>query len=100
MKHATPAELKCVDQLLEEVRRINGIREKQPGHFYYMGKNILHFHEDHGTLFADIAEDRVKVSASSYGEILEKAVTYISEIQLSRHSEKNEEDKPDASVKS
>lgn len=88
MKHATPDDLKSVDQLLDRVRKIQGIVEKQPGHFYHKGKNVLHFHEDHGSLFADIGDERLKVSESSYSEIVQKVEIYISQIKLARDSKK------------
>ncbi|EQB71773.1 MAG: hypothetical protein AMDU1_APLC00019G0003 [Thermoplasmatales archaeon A-plasma] len=88
MKHATSDDLKSVDQLLEKVRKIHGIAEKQPGHFYYKGKNVLHFHEENGSLFADIGDDRMKVSEFLYSEIVRKVEIYISEIELARDSEK------------
>ncbi|EQB71111.1 MAG: hypothetical protein AMDU1_APLC00037G0018 [Thermoplasmatales archaeon A-plasma] len=88
MKHATSDDLKSVDQLLEKVRKIQGIVEKQPGHFYHKGKNVLHFHEEHGSLFADIGDERMKVSEFLYREIVKKVEIYISEIKLARDSEK------------
>ena len=88
MKHANSDDLKSVDQLLEKVRKIQGIVEKQPGHFYHKGKNVLHFHEEHGSLFADIGDERMKVSEFLYREIVKKVEIYISEIKLARDSEK------------
>jgi hypothetical protein len=88
MKHANSDDLKSVDQLLEKVRKIQGIVEKQPGHFYHKGKNVLHFHEEHGSLFADIGDERMKVSEFLYSEIVKKVEIYISEIKLARDSEK------------
>ena len=88
MKHTTSDDLKHVYQLLTRVRKIQGIVEKQPGHFYYKGKNVLHFHEDHGSLFADIGEERIKVDESSYSEIVIRVEMYISQIEVARDSQK------------
>ncbi len=84
MKHATSDDLKNIGQLLEEIRKMHGIAEKVPGHFYFAGKNVLHFHEDHGSIYADIGEARVKVTESSYSEIMKRVEIYISEVKLAR----------------
>ncbi len=88
MRHATSDDLKNIEQLLEEIRKIKGITERQPGHFYYSGKNILHFHEDHGSLYVDIGEKRMNVAELSHCEIVKNVEFYISYIKSARNSKK------------
>lgn len=55
MKHAGPKALDRLEQLLAEIRRFDGLKEKSRGCFYLRGRGFLHFHE-HGEdeLYADI----------------------------------------------
>ncbi len=70
MRHATEGDLKDMHNLLEKVRAIPGVKEKQFGHFYYKGKNVLHFHEDAGRIYADVGEQRIQVVEGSYDKIM------------------------------
>ena len=54
MKHATPAALDGLSNLLDQIRRQNGIKEKRFGIFYRKAKSFLHFHEDPAGVFADL----------------------------------------------
>mgnify|MGYP003634235856 CR=1 FL=1 len=54
MRHANPDDLKEMDGLLGELRKIKGLVEKKPGIFYRKSKAFLHFHEHESSLFADI----------------------------------------------
>lgn len=54
MKHATPAALEGLSDLLEQIRKKDGIKEKKLGVFYRKSKAFLHFHEDPAGLFADL----------------------------------------------
>jgi hypothetical protein len=53
MKHASPAVLCQLADLLEELRAIGGLREPKTGTFYRGSSAFLHFHEDPAGLFAD-----------------------------------------------
>lgn len=56
MKHASPATLDLLAGLLEELRALPGLTERQRGVFYRRGRAFLHFHEDPAGLFADIRD--------------------------------------------
>jgi hypothetical protein len=54
MKHATPAALDRLGDLLTAIRKYDTLREKQRGVFYRQSRAFLHFHEDPAGLFADV----------------------------------------------
>ena len=54
MKHAGPAALDALEDLLAAIRARDGLTEKARGVFYRKGKAWLHFHEDPAGLFADL----------------------------------------------
>ena len=54
MAHADATALQAVLPLLRQLRDIKGLREMKPGIFYCRGAAFLHFHDDAGTLFADL----------------------------------------------
>ena len=54
MKHAGPAALDALEDLLERIRRFEGLKEKKRGTFYGKACALLHFHEDPAGLFADL----------------------------------------------
>ncbi|MFC3077951.1 hypothetical protein ACFODL_07625 [Phenylobacterium terrae] len=54
MRHAGPAALDELSDLLEELRALPGVQEKSRGVFYRRSKAFLHFHEDPKGLFADV----------------------------------------------
>jgi len=54
MAHASPEALKPLLPLLRQLREIKGLTEKQPGVFYLRSNAFLHFHDDQGTLYADL----------------------------------------------
>jgi hypothetical protein len=54
MKHAGGEALERLAGLLEELRTVDGLREKRPGVFYYRAKAQLHFHEDGEALYVDV----------------------------------------------
>jgi hypothetical protein len=54
MKHASPAALAGLTDLLTQIRAHEGLREKSPGTFYRKSKAFLHFHEDPAGMFADL----------------------------------------------
>ncbi|HXQ22520.1 MAG TPA: hypothetical protein VN812_12660 [Candidatus Acidoferrales bacterium] len=54
MKHAGQAALDALEDLLEKIRTVPGLKEKQRGIFYRKSSALLHFHEDPAGLFADL----------------------------------------------
>jgi len=54
MAHASPDALKPLLPLLRQLREIKGLTERQPGIFYLRSNAFLHFHDDAGTLYADL----------------------------------------------
>ena len=54
MKHAGPAALDALADLLQEIRRCPGLREPKRGTFYRKSSAFLHFHEDPAGFFADL----------------------------------------------
>jgi hypothetical protein len=54
MKHAGPAALDQLDDLLARIRKHTDLREKSRGCFYRKSSAFLHFHEDPKGMFADL----------------------------------------------
>ena len=54
MAHASPEALEPLLPLLRQLREIKGLKEKQPGIFYLRSNAFLHFHDEQGTLYADL----------------------------------------------
>jgi hypothetical protein len=54
MKHAGPAALDALRELITAIRARDGLKEPRPGVFYRKGRAWLHFHEDKAGLFADL----------------------------------------------
>jgi hypothetical protein len=54
MRHATPATIEIIADLLAPVRGRPELRERTPGSFYRKTAGFLHFHEDPAGLFADL----------------------------------------------
>jgi hypothetical protein len=54
MKHAGPAALHALNDLIDTLRKRHDLKESRPGVFYRKGKAFLHFHEDPTGLFADL----------------------------------------------
>jgi len=72
VKHAGPDTLASLEDLLAQLRAVDGLVERRPGVFYRRSRAFLHFHEDPGGVFADVrlpAEvDFVRVRVSSPAE--------------------------------
>jgi hypothetical protein len=70
MKHASAGSLDKLDRLLDQMREIAGLKEKQRGIFYLRSKAFLHFHEDPAGLFADlrVSEDWERYPVTTEGE--------------------------------
>ena len=54
MKHAGPEALDQLEPILEEIRRLGGLKEKKRGSFQCGSNGFLHFHEDPAGFFADL----------------------------------------------
>jgi hypothetical protein len=54
MAHADPKALEPLLPVLRQLREIKGLKEVKPGIFYCRGAAFLHFHDDKGTLMADL----------------------------------------------
>lgn len=56
MKHAGPDALDQLEPVLDEIRRLDGLKEKRRGSFYLGKVWLLHFHEDLAGFFADLQD--------------------------------------------
>ena len=56
MGHTKPDQLKDVQDLLDQVRKWENIKEKSPNVFYYKSKPFLHFHDKDGKRWADVLD--------------------------------------------
>jgi hypothetical protein len=67
MKHAGPDALDQLEPILEEIRRLEGVREKKRGSFSCRSVGFLHFHEDPAGFFADlkVGDDYVRLPINS-----------------------------------
>ena len=54
MKHAGPAALDQLEELLVRIRAHGELKEKSRGCFYHKSRGFLHFHEDPEGFFADL----------------------------------------------
>ena len=54
MAHADAKALEPLQPLLRQLRGILGLKEVKPGIFYHRGAAFLHFHDEKGTLVADL----------------------------------------------
>lgn len=70
MKHAGHAALDALQDLLESIRTVPGLKEKQRGIFYRKSSAFLHFHEDPAGLFADlrVADDFTRFPVNTRAE--------------------------------
>jgi hypothetical protein len=54
VRHVSAAGLDELDDVLLELRRVDGLKEKKRGVFYRGSRAFLHFHEDPTGLYADV----------------------------------------------
>jgi len=75
MRHARDADLDRIEDLLAQVRSLQGLVEKKRGVFYRKSRAFLHFHEDPKGMFADISDpdERIDVTEPSGQAALLKA---------------------------
>jgi hypothetical protein len=57
VKHATAQTLDGIGTLLDRIREFEALREKVRGVFYLKSRALLHFHEDGGSVYADVRLD-------------------------------------------
>jgi hypothetical protein len=57
VRHVTAAGLDVLDDVLSELRGVDGLTEKSRGVFYRGSRAFLHFHEDPSGLYADVRLD-------------------------------------------
>ncbi len=57
MKHVSRAGLDELEDLLRELRSVDGLKEKTRGVFYRGSRAFLHLHEDPSGLYADVRVD-------------------------------------------
>ena len=57
VRHIREDGLDELEDLLVELRRLDGLREKKRGVFYRGSRAFLHFHEDPTGLYADVRLD-------------------------------------------
>ena len=57
MRHVSAAGLDELDDVLSELRGVDGLKEKSRGVFYRGSRAFLHFHEDPSGLYADVRLD-------------------------------------------
>ncbi len=71
MKHAGPEALDQLEPILEEIRRLGGLKEKKRGAFYCGSIGFLHFHEDPAGFFADlkVGDDFIRLPINSKTQI-------------------------------
>jgi len=89
MKHAGPEALDQLEPILEEIRRLGGLKEKKRGAFYYRSSGFLHFHEDPGGFFADLktSDDYVRFPINSKTQtetFLRRAATALNAVKNGR----------------
>jgi hypothetical protein len=71
MKHAGATALDALEPVLEQLRAIGGLKEKNRGTFYRGSKAFLHFHEDPAGFFADLkkGDEFVRLPVNNRSEI-------------------------------
>ncbi len=82
MNHAKIDELYEINTLIESIRRIKNIMEKNPGHFYYKSRNVIHFHVNNSIIYADVGDIRIMVKKDEgcYKTIIDNINEYIEKI--------------------
>jgi hypothetical protein len=57
VRHATAAALDELEDVVRELRGVDGLKEKSRGVFYRGSRAFLHFHEDPSGIYADVRLD-------------------------------------------
>lgn len=58
MRHVNDQDLDALEPLLEEIRTLEGLKEKKRGVFYRKSRAFLHFHDDPAGRYADCRLDQ------------------------------------------
>ena len=90
MKHAGPDALDRLEPILEEIRRLGGLKERKRGAFYCGSVGFLHFHEDPAGFFADlkIGDDfeRFPINSKTQTQtFIRRAAAALSSVKSGRH---------------
>ena len=56
MAHSKIESLGDIAEILENIRKLDKVKERKPGIFYLKSKSFLHFHEKDGRRWADIRD--------------------------------------------
>lgn len=82
MGHTSVENLKDLQDDLEKVRNLPGIKEMNPGIFYYKTIPFLHFHDKEGKRWADIKTSKGwKEIAIDFKPTKSTKLTFIKEVQ-------------------
>ena len=54
LRHATGADLDALDEVLQALRGIPGLRERKRGSFSRGARALVHFHAGDGSFYADV----------------------------------------------
>lgn len=70
MHHPKPGELDRITPLLDDLRALEGLTERNPAVFYHRSKAFLHFHIDVDDVYADVrltgpGFDRMRVTTKT-----------------------------------
>ncbi len=88
MKHAGDTALNALVDLLDEIRRFEGLKEPKRGVFYRKSSGFLHFHEDPAGFFADLKIDgeyqRFPVNSAAERRSLLRRIAQITQDQARR----------------
>jgi hypothetical protein len=71
LRHITDARLDTIEDVLAQLRTVDGLVEKKRGVFYRGSRAFLHFHEDGSDVYADVrlgGDDFERVRATSTRE--------------------------------
>jgi hypothetical protein len=79
VRHLRPERIDELAGLLAQLRSIDALQERTPGHFYFRSRGFLHFHEDDDAIYADVKLDgrafsRVRVQTQAERSKLMAAV--------------------------
>jgi hypothetical protein len=88
VRHITPVRLATMEDLLGQLRAVDGLVERTPGAFYFKSRGFLHFHEDGDDLYADVkltgdGFDRMRVTTKREQQAL---VTSVRRVVKSKRS--------------
>jgi hypothetical protein len=85
MRHATDSDLDQLESVLQQLRHVQGLRERKRGYFSHGSRAFLHFHADDGDLYVDVrwhqTFQRVRItSEDERSQFLEQVRTRINRL--------------------